>query len=443
MPNDTQREICFNRIGYKPNPIQLPIHQSSARIRQVSGGERSGKSTVGANDLTSRLHEGSLFWLVGAEYDATKAEFEYICDNLNKLEIPFTATKRVDPGEIDAGIFKILTKSARDPRKLAMQAPDGILVCEAAQVDYETFLRVRGRVAEKRGWLMLTGTLEGSLGWYPELLTRWQMPNDEDAQSFCMPTWTNTAVFPGGEKDPEILALKAASSEEWFDERYGGVPCPPAGRVFTEFSNAFHTGIGKEYEFDPSGTVYLWVDPGYAFAYAVEVAQKRGDDIFIIDEIYEQGLITSDIIKVCKQKPWWNRVAGGAVDIAGTQHQAMPAVCEVWLKEAGINLRSKKIRIRDGVERVKSYLNINPITGRPLLHINARCKGLISEMGGCANPITNQTAVYRWRQAKDGAVIGDEPEDRNNHACKALAYGLIDLCGYSIAQLTKPIIKFW
>ena len=443
MPNDAQRELLFERLGYKPNPTQLKIHQSPSRIKLVTGGERSGKSTVGANELTSRCFEGQLYWLVGAEYDATKAEFEYICENLTKLEIPYSATKRVDPGEIDAGIFKILTKSARDPRKLMMQAPDGILVCEAAQVDYESFLRVRGRIAEKRGWMMMTGTLEGSLGWYPELFTRWQMPNEEEAQAFGMPTWTNTAIFPGGEKDPEILALKSASSKEWFNERYGGIPCPPAGRVFSEFSNAFHTGVGEAYNFDPLQPVYLWIDPGYASVYAVEVAQKRGDDIYIVDEIYERGLVTSDIIKVCKQKPWWNKVTGGAVDVAGTQHQAMPAVSEIWLKEAGLRLRSRKIKIQDGIERVKSYLNINPITGRPLLHINTRCKGLISEMGGCANPITNQTSVYRWRQDRSGAVIGEEPEDRDNHASKALAYGLIDLCGYSIAQLSRPKIRFW
>lgn len=439
-----QKQVVFDAIGYNPNPSQEPVHSSEARIIQVAGGERSGKSRSGSAELGARLLEGSLFWLVGESYEQTRAEFDYICSDLDKRGISYRASKRVDPGEIE-GVsfkFKVLTKSARDPRKLGMQAPDGILACEAAQLDYETFLRLLGRAAEKRGWIILSGTFESSLGWYPELYARWSVINDDDAEAFSIPTWTNLAVFPTGEDDPEIQRLKSNSSKEWFLERYGGVPCPPSGRVFNEFSNKIHTGTGGDYDFDPLLPVYLWIDPGYAYAYAVEVAQKKGERIYVFDEVFEQGLTTSEIITVCKQKVWWNKVTGGAVDIAGLQHQAQPAVVETWIKEAGVHLKYKKIKVRDGIERVKSYLKVNPITNRPLLHINTRCKGLISEMGGCPNPITHQTAVWKWKQDKDGNVIGDEPEDRNNHATKATAYGLVNLVGYADGLVTQIAIKY-
>ena len=442
--NREQKQLIFDAISYNPNPSQEPIHSSESRIVLVAGGERSGKSRSSSAELLARLIEGSLFWLVGESYEQTKAEFDYICDGLDKMGVQYRATKRVDPGEIEGISFKfqIFTKSARDPRKLGMQAPDGILACEAAQLDYETFLRLLGRAAEKRGWIILSGTFESSLGWYPELYSRWLVPNDDEAEAFSIPTWSNLVIFPLGEQDPEITRLKAASSKEWFLERYGGVPCPPAGRVFNEFSNKIHTGTGGDYEFAPTEPVYLWIDPGYAYAYAVEVVQKRGEHIYVIDEIFERGLVTSEIITVCRQKPWWNKVIGGAVDIAGLQHQAQPAVVETWRKEAGVYLRHQKIKVRDGIERVKGYLKVNPLTNRPLLHINTRCKGLISEMGGCPNPITNQTAVWKWRQDKDGNVIGEEPEDRNNHSAKALAYGLVSLVGYADSLSEKVEIKF-
>lgn len=443
MATRDQKELIFQKLGYKPSREQAKVHFSDARIRQVAGGERSGKSYSAANDLLAQFYEGELFWLVAADYERTKAEYDYICQGFDKLGISYQATKHVDPGLIEvAGGFRIATKSAKDPRRLAMEAPDGIVACEASQLDYETYLRMRGRIAEKRGWLLMSGTFEGSLGWYPEHFNRWQYPNQEGAESFSLPTWSNLIVYPGGRQDPEILALEAASSAEWFQERYGGIPCPPRGLVFHEFSNKIHTGISDDYDFDPLGQVYLWVDPGYASFYAVEVAQKRGDDIYLVDEIYEKSLVTSDIIKICKQKPWWNQVVGGAVDITARQHQAMPAVIEIWSNEAGIHLNSNKIGIRDGIERVKNYLLVNPVSNRPLLHINARCKGLISEMGGCPNPVTGQTAVYRWKEDQNGAVIGDTPEDRNNHACKALAYGLVDLCGFSTAR-RKFKIRFF
>lgn len=438
-----QKKLIFDKLHYTPSSEQEHIHKDESRIRLVAGGERGGKSLSAAMEYLSRFWETPLLWLVAQDYERTKQEFNYICDGFDKLGINYQATKRVDPGEIlVTGGFRITTRSARDPHKIAMEAPDGIVVCEASQIDYETYLRLRGRLAERRGWLLMAGTFETSLGWYPELFQRWQLPNAEDARSFSLPTWTNLAIFPGGRGDPEILALEKACSKEWFQERFGGVPCPPQGRVFNEFSNVVHVGVGGQFEFDPVKEVYLWIDPGYASAYAVLVVQKHGEHIFIIDEIFERDLVTSDIIKVAKQKPWWNKVIGGAVDVAAMQHQAMPAPAEIWLREAGVPLRSQKVAIRDGIERVKSCLLVNPTTGQPMLHINAKCRGLISELGGCENPLTGQTGVYQWKRDRGGNIIGEMPEDRNNHACKALAYGLVDLVGYSSAH-RRAKIRFY
>lgn len=433
----------FEKLGYKPTPEQKEIHDDPARIKLVTGGERAGKSKLSAMELMSQFFEGSLYWLVGANYGETRAEYDYICDGFDSLGWEYVATKHIDPGEIIvAGGFRVATKSALDPRKLGKEAPDGILVCEGGQLDYFSYLRLRGRIAEKRAWMLMTGTLEGSLGWYPESFKRWQAPNEDDARSFSLPSWTNTYIYPGGRTDPEILALERGCSKDWFQERYAGKPVKIQGLVFLEFSNAIHTGVGKEFEFDPSLNVYIFCDPGFATASVVLATQKRGEHLYVVDEIYERGLVTSDIIAIAKQKPWFNKVAGGAIDIAALQHQSMPAVSSIWQKETGIHLRSQKVRIQDGIEAVKRFLGVSPITNSPLLHINAKCVGLLSEMGACCNPIDKKVAAYKWRLDKAGNVIGEVPDDKNNHACKALAYGIIDLFGYSPA-MRKAKIKFF
>jgi len=435
MPNEAQQKLIFDKLEYNPTSEQWAIHKCPARLRLVAGGERSGKSHSAAHDLMGRFFEGKLFWLVAADYERTRAEYDYICDSLTKLGINYTASKKVDPGEIIVeGGFLITTKSAKDPRKLAMLPPDGILVCEASQIDFETFLRLRGRLIEKRGWMLMSGTFESSLGWYVDMFNLGKTSNKYELESFSLPTWTNLVIFPGGRTDPEIQAIEAMSSPEWFNERFGGVPTPPRGLVFNEFRTHIHVGAGKEYEFDPLEPVYLWTDPGYAAYCAVEVVQKRGDEVFIVDEIYEKSLVTSEVVIVAKQKPWWNKVVGGAIDIAGTQHQSMPAPSEIWFNEGGVSLRSQKIRIQDVIERLKSSLKVNPITNRPAIHINTKCEGLISELGGCPQPGTGQTAIYKWRMDRDGVVVGDVPEDKNNHAIKATIYGLVDLIGYTPYQ---------
>jgi hypothetical protein len=393
-------------------------------------------SRVSADFLGTRfLHgRGRLYWLVAADYNRTRAEFDYFCQILDKLGLGYTATKQVDPGEIDiAGGFRVMTKSAQDPRKLAMEAPDGVVVCEASQVDYETYLRLRGRIAEKRGWMLLSGTFESSLGWYPELYVRGQAAiNDPDAiKSFSLPTWSNLAIFPGGEQDPEIIRLKRDTPADYFLERYGGIPCPPKGRVFEEFSMKIHVGSDKRYDFEKDKQTYLFVDPGYAEAYAVEVVQKKGDHLWIVDEVYERGLTTSEIITKCKQRAWWNSITGGAIDVAATQHQAMPAVSEIWASEGGISLVSNKVAIKDGIEQIKRFLLVDPKSNESMLHIHPRCKGIISEFGGCPNPIDGQTKVYTWKQDKNNMTIGDTPDDKHNHGIKALAYGIVHLFGYT------------
>ena len=435
-----QRDYIYRKLGYKPSAEQAVIHDCPARIKLVAGGERAGKSYSSAvGEYMGRFWETPLLWLVAQDYERTKAEFDYICSSFEKLGIAYEASKRVDPGEISvSGKFLVQTKSAKDPRRIAVKAPDGIIGCEASQLDYETYLRLLGRAAEKRAWILLSGTFESSLGWYPSLYQRWLAPNAEGARSFSLPTWSNLAIFPGGRKDPEILRLEANSSPDWFMERYGGVPCPPKGLVFDVFRNEIHTGVGDKFEFQPAYPVYLWVDPGYAHYYSVLVAQKKGEEIYIVDELYEQGMVTSQMIVAAKQQPWFKYVTGGAIDVAGTQHQGMPAPTEIWAKEADVRLRSQKISIADGIERVKSLLMVNPITNRPKLFINARCRGLISELGGCPNPKTDRQEVYRYKMDKSGTVLGDAPDDKNNDACKALVYGTVDLMGFtSMKKKTK------
>lgn len=444
MPNEAQLKYWFDQLDYKPTPEQWAVHLDTHRIREVAGGERSGKSYLSALDTFARLTEGTLYWLVAADYERTRAEFNYIVEAHEKAKIRFTATKKIDPGELtnELGIT-VKTKSAKDPRKLAMEAPDGILACEASQLDYETFLRLRGRLAEKRGWMLMSGTFESSLGWYVDLFNLGQTENTQDLKSFSLPTWTNKVIFPGGRSDPEILSLEADFSKEWFMERFGGVPCPPKGLVFKEFRTNIHTGIDERFQFNPIEPVFLGIDPGMAHAYAVLALQKRDEETaVVIDEIYESGYVSEDIITLCRKRPWWNKIAGGAIDYHGGRqhHDRYDCPMEVWMKKAGIPLRARKLRIVDGIERTKTSLKVNPITNRPGLYINAKCKGLISELGGCPNPITGATAVYKWKMDSNNNVVGDVPDDKHNDACKALAYELVDMFGFAIVSRAKTKI---
>ena len=434
----------FQLLDYVPTLEQARIHACNKRFVLVAGGEQAGKSLLSARELLRRMagdNAPGLYWLVGAHYDLTRPEFEYLRDDFLKLGVLKDASKRVDPGYLvlhDG--TRIETKSAKAPRTIAMRAPDGIVACEAAQMELDVYWRLRGRVAPKRGWLFLSGTFETSLGWYPSLFNEWEWGTTEE-QAFSLPSYTNTHLYPSGANDPEILRLKAISSDQYFMERIEGKPCPPKGLVIPEFKPHLHI---RELDWNPDEPVQIWQDPGYEYAYAVLATQIIHGQVRVFDEVYERGLIDEQIIEVVVNKPWWKNVQRGVADIYVNQHQARKPIAEVWQEKAGLTLVGQKVPVNEGNERLKSFLRVDPLTNEPKLVIDPSCRGILSELGVVPNPFDGQTRAYRWKLDRGGNVVGDTPEDKWNHSIRACVYGLVDNFGYATVQHRQFIpVKRW
>ena len=393
MTTNDLENYLYNKVDFSPTQEQKVILDSDKRFILVAGGEQAGKSMIASKFLlkkTFETEEAGLYWLVAADYERTRAEFEYLVSDFAQLGILKKASKRVDPGRIELADGTVIeTKSAKDPRTLAMKAPNGIIGCEASQLDLESFYRLRGRCAPRKAWLFLAGTFESSLGWYPQMFQSWKYGVNNE-QSYSLPSWTNKHLYPEGKNDPEILRLKESSSDDFFMERIVGVPSPPRGIVFPEFRPDIH--VSENIEYVPDEPVHIWIDPGYAGAYALCAVQIINDQVRVFDEIYEQNLITEEIINIAQNRPWYKDLTYGVIDIAGYQHQAMSAPAEVWLDSTGLFLDSEKININDGTERLKSTLKLTG-KGEPKLIISPKCKGLLSEFGAAANPFDAQTKV--------------------------------------------------
>ena len=60
------------------------------------------------------------------------------------------------------------------------------------------------------------------------------------------------------------------------------------------------------------------------------------------------------------------------------------------------------------------------------------------------NPFDGQTRAYRWKTDRDGNIVGDTPEDKNNHGVKAVVYGLVDRFGYAYLDHKNTItVRRW
>ena len=163
------RDKLLDQMRLKPSEAQLKILNDPARYKLVAGGVRGGKSRLAGAYMTLKILEsianktanpGDIYWLVAADYERTRAEFNYIGTDLGNLGLLGEMSKPINPGVLRLNTcvcgetrcshekIAIKTKSASDFKSLAMEAPRGIIGCEASQLDLESFWRLEERLVE-------------------------------------------------------------------------------------------------------------------------------------------------------------------------------------------------------------------------------------------------------------------------------------------------------
>lgn len=458
--------VLFDMIDFVPTSGQDAILLCAAPEILVAGGFQAGKSVLGgatwvkhfpadllravALEKAGRIKWPMPYWLIGNDYAATTKEFEYIRDHLSSLHLLGKSSKRVDPGFIEvlgrAGTTEplaiIRTISAGDIRNIRMEAPFGIILCEASELTLEAFQRVRERIIPLGAWLFLSGTFEeDAWGWYAQLHREWTT-GVGGRQSFSLATDTNSALFPEGENDPYILRFKEENSEEAYLQRIKGIPCAPRGIVFPEFREGLHVA---PLEFDPAVPVSLWEDPGYGAdsAHSILAVQMSDNQVRIIDELYTQGQTTEEMIDDdVTQRPWWGSVTTLVSDKHyASQHHAASSIEEVWRKKTGLINKGKREQLAPRIERIRSFLRPVTETGAPKLVIAPHCHGILSEFGCRPNPFTHRYQSYRWSLDENGDTRGSKPRDKHNHSIEALGRGLVYEFGYVGAKRVKTTGK--
>jgi hypothetical protein len=428
-------------------------------LNLIAGGERAGKSYISGEFLTTRVPYGELYWIVADNYELARPEFNYAVDMLGELGAIET-TRDISAPKVGKASVRlktgqyIETKTSDDVRKLAAVAPDGIVMAEAAQCSYEVYLRCVGRLAEKRGWLLMSGTFEGSLSWYAETYQSWiggfeVDSNTEGGFAISLPSWANKYVYPGGRDDPEIQRLEALYSgvEGLFEERCAAVPVPPVGLVFREFRHSIH--VSETAEFDSRLPVYLAGDPsGGGNPYSILACQfipRRTrpsqmrhfdpiDDCHVFDEIYKTDWTDEQMIEAAQKRPWWKNVAGGAIDVEA------PDSRKRWMRFGKVLLHSEKVKQLEGIRRLKSFLSYkrDPKAGTvedpPHLTIHPRVRSLPYEFGR----YKRKDPVDDDREPKE-----EPPSDQPNHSIKALWYLLISRFGAVKVGRAPKVTHTW
>ncbi len=446
--SDSWRQHCRTMMGNTLNPTQEEIaswwFESDSRFCLVLGGERAGKSWLACElalpciDITK---EGE-YWIVGPDYQQARQEFLYIYkafkDGVNGLTLvkpdetsmPVSIASPWSFTTIWGQTFR--TRSASDIQKLASFSVSGVIMAEAAQHIYESFLKLMARVSETGGFLILSGTLERGLPWYGDMYTRWQGANDLDARSFSLPTWSNIEVYPGGEDNPRIKELRAEFPEDLFQERFGAKPARRFGLVIPEYDITKHV---KKLEVNEKLPVELWMDPGQ-HCYPVLFVQCDGLVTNVLDRVYARNRIVQDIIPEVMGHPLFKYVDnrnGGIIDNAGKQHQANKSQIELWQEIAGVSLRAHYIRLDDTIQAVRFRLRETNPLHQPLLFFNDHFKNSKTP-DGLAMDVLAEFELWTWPDRGQGRNVPLVPINRNNDAIKAIGYGLVDHYGKNVTK---------
>lgn len=447
FPTSAQKAVTFRRIGYQPTPLQAPVHQSGATVLQIVGAEGAGKSQVTASEVAACVPWCKLIYLVGQTYDNAKREFEYLVEQLSIIG----ALDAREVSQPQQGHWHMQTRTGCSIITLSVERgaasviargeqPDIIALCEAGTItSYSVFLAAVRRATRVAGRIILVGTMKDNFGWYASLIDELAAPgNPWQGETYSLPAWSNTYLYPLGEDDPQIVRLRTILPDDEFQRTVAARRVPSKALVFPEFSYTEHV---RPCSFDPEKPVHLWIDPGYyPSAYVVLAIQFHGPEVWVIDEIYLNFHTHQQVIAEAKKRPWWKNVRRLVIDFAGRQHHAEKSAEEIWLAETGKKPYSQEVGILDGIARHRSFLQGEMGADgqrHPRLFHDPRCKNSLEEY-----------KRYKRPTDRDGNATDDMPRDEHNHAMKAIAYGLVDRFGFvdnrrPTAALAQRRAKGW
>lgn len=424
-----QKDKYFQQTDYNPHQGQRQVHFNNTRHRALSNGRRWGKTLLGGKEaeceafVKNFLGEPKMGWIIGPEYPDCEKEFRVVYNTFKKLGIDDLSHKFVN--NKDSGTMVIKTKwgfslecrSAKNPDSLVGEGLDFVLMVEAGRLHRRTFTEyVRPALSDKRGWSLMTGVPEiasdtALLYWAYE---RGQEATKTQWASFRKPSWDNTAVFPGGRYDPEILEAEDDLTEDEFRRQYGGEFVERIGRVMKEWDDEIHLVDGLDY--DPSRPLYVALDYGYTNDWVwLWIQQDIWGQNYCIGEERWQGMDTEEVCldilsRRDKAEELWSLLDKVNCIYAPPAEPSDTSIVQRKLRRPIRTNTGGEVNDRD--RETNRLLKPRGIEHKPAFLFNKeRCQRLAWEM----------RTGYRWPEHKSETKNASEnPLDKDNHGPEAL-----------------------
>ncbi len=426
---------------YVPHPKQTQFHKCDKRNRWALGGNRTGKTEVGAVEAVwfargthpfKQITHATTGWVVSLTNEvqrdvAQQKVLSYLNPSWIK-GIKMREGKAEDPlhGVIDfilvesvhGGNSTIGFKSCDQGRE-RFQGTSKDWIWFDEEPPFEIYQECLMRTLDCQGYIWGTMTPLKGLTWVYNSI---YLNEKNDPEVWCIAiSWEDNPYLSQAEVERLTLTL----TDEEIEARRHGKFVALSGLVYKEFDPELHV-------IDPFPIPREWqdtisIDPGMdAPLAAYWFATDHDGNVYVVAEHYQKGWNIGQhmrrIDEISRELEWKRDMRDHLsciMDAAADQRtiQSERSVAELF-REHGMNVNTNVNKSKwAGIQMVKTYLSPRPHPdekrwprGKPRLFIFACCTSMIREI-----------KMYRWKEELT-ASGREEPIKKDDHAMDALRY---------------------
>lgn len=441
---------------------------------RYSGGIGSGKTMIGCIGILTCavMYPGD--YLIARLFmpelrDTTLKTFLEICPKELIAEYR-VADAIVRIKNASGGVSNVMFRGLEEPDKLRSLNLNAFYIDEAVQVSEEAFLLLQGRL---RGKYVRKGVLT----------------SNSAGHSWAWRYFVDKSMFKTDWVKDQFYNIKAPSTENihlpegyvegmlqsWSEDRIKREILADEdsfeGQVYSEFRRDIH--VVKPFRIPDAWDRYIRIDHGYRNpAAALYFAVSPEGEVYLYREFYRREWLINEIVAGKKihaeyhpgiealsrkdgigpnDKPIYEKFANVKIDPSTKNRNGRDGLSDFdeyyrcWPKHFPI-LEFASNDVKVGIDRVKSYLKVNPKTGKPLFFVFDTCVEFLTEV-----------STYKYPELKTGQIDNksepEKPIKAHDHAMDAWRYMIIDLpdpakreqtnSEKKMGQMEKAIVSEW
>jgi PBSX family phage terminase large subunit len=282
----------------------------------------------------------------------------------------------------DGGKSIIMFRGLEEPDKLRSLNLNAWYIDEAAQVSEAAFMLLQGRL---RGPHLRKGLITQNPGGH-DWCWRWFVKQDHISDPKIKALFLNIRA-PSTENHhlPEgyVETMKATWSEERVQREIMGSDDAFEGMVYSEFRRDVH--VIQPFRIPDEWTRVIGIDHGYRNPSAwIYGAVDYDGTVYVYDEYYEKEKLIEEVCKANIAKIGRQKIEQARIDPSTRARRGTTGRSDLdtYLESlpGGFPLLMANNDKTSGIDRIKSYLKVDPKLGKPRVFIFNSCTNLIDEI---------------------------------------------------------------